>query len=123
MPSERAAREAGIDLQDLLVRVDHDLELLREIFELFEKEFPLLFESLTDAVRRGDAKGVQGTAHTLKGMLAGLSFISAASTAKLVEQMAGQPHSQDMQSALSLLQNQVDAARAFLTRICHGVAV
>lgn len=122
MQSQTTAREAGIDLQDLMARVDQDLDLLREVFELFEEEFPPLFQTLTDAAHRGEMKQVHFAAHTLKGMLAGLSFTAAASSAKLVEQMAADSNPQDLTSALSRLQNQAAAGSAFLAKLCRGVA-
>ena len=122
MQSQNTAREAGIDLQDLMVRVDQDLDLLREVFEIFEEEFPPLYQTLADAAQRGDMKAVHVAAHTLKGMLASLSFSAAAASARLLEQMAGEPNPRDLSPELSRLQNQVATGRAFLARLCRGVA-
>lgn len=122
MQSQMTAREAGIDLPDLMARVDQDIDLLREVFEIFEEEFPRLFQTLTGAAHRGDMEETRIAAHTLKGMLAGLSFTVAACSAKLVEQMAAEPNPRDIPSELARLQNHVAVGRAFLAKLCRGMA-
>src|ERR1700692_4754311 len=84
------SHESGVDLSELLARMDFDRELLREIFELFKEEFPKSRLLLADAVELGDLEQMRNRAHTLKGMLAGLSIVEASASAMRIEQMAKQ---------------------------------
>ncbi len=74
-----------IDWSELDARVDGDHELIRELFELFQEVFPQTLADLKSAADQGEAKRVQLAAHTLKGMLANLSFKRGASLATNIE--------------------------------------
>ena len=122
MAIEKSISESGIDLLELLIRVDNDCELLREVFVLFEGEFPRIFQALTSATTRGDMKETHHLAHTLKGMLAGLSFTDATSSAARIEQMAAQSNAEQISQEPFRLQQQVAEGRSFLERTCSEVA-
>lgn len=70
MQTQESVADSAVNLPELLVRVDNDPELLQEIVELFNEEFPKLRLSLEHAVECRDMEQVQIAAHTLKGMLA-----------------------------------------------------
>ena len=72
---------------ELLDRVDNDRELLKELLEIFQKDFPAHRQELQDAVAAGDMKRVANTGHTLKGMFANLAAGRAASLAANVERL------------------------------------
>jgi two-component system, sensor histidine kinase and response regulator len=77
-----------VNLPELLMRIDNDRELLRELVDIFKEECPRLLELLQEQVARGDFEQVQFTSHGLKGMLGGLSAMRAAATAGRLEKMA-----------------------------------
>jgi HPt (histidine-containing phosphotransfer) domain-containing protein len=77
-----------VNLQELMERVDHDSELLREIFDLFCEEFPVLHSDLRQAILSGSLPCIQSKAHALKGMFANLAVTQAALVAAEIEQMA-----------------------------------
>ena len=77
-----------VNLQELMERIDHDSELLREVFDLFCDEFPVLHSDLREAVQSGNLQCIQSKAHTLKGMFANLAITRAAAVAAEIEQMA-----------------------------------
>src|SRR5947199_8150501 len=81
-------QNTGIDLAELLARVEYDRELLQDVLGIFSEEFPKLHVLLQDAVTRGDEHQIQTCAHTLKGMLASLSFGKASASAMRIEHMA-----------------------------------
>ncbi len=101
-PDDRSP-DLSVDLPELLTRVDTDRELLRELLGIFKKEFPCLLQSLQEAVVRGDMKGVEVTAHTIKGMLANVSFTRAAASAVRLERMGQQRNTQGLQEELANL--------------------
>jgi HPt (histidine-containing phosphotransfer) domain-containing protein len=72
MHTKSATEDSGVDLPELLARVEYDREFLREIFEVFREEFPVLSVTLNDAAARKDCELIRIAAHTMTGMLATL---------------------------------------------------
>src|ERR1035438_3328945 len=73
--------QVGVNLPELLLRVENDLDLLGELIGIFREEFPRLLQCLQDSITREDMKNVEAASHALKGMLSGLSVTQAAATA------------------------------------------
>jgi signal transduction histidine kinase/CheY-like chemotaxis protein/HPt (histidine-containing phosphotransfer) domain-containing protein len=67
--SPRADRRPAFDRKEALESVADDLELLREIAELFLESNPTLMADVRDAVVSGDAVRLRLAAHTMKGVL------------------------------------------------------
>ena len=61
--------EPLLDPDQVLDRVDGDVELLRELVTMFLEDCPRLLEEIEAAVVRRDAEGLARTAHTLKGSI------------------------------------------------------
>jgi len=70
-----------------LSRVGGDAELLKEIAVLFLDDYPKSLEELREAVRSGDAKGVERTAHGLKGSVSNFGARPAVDAALQLETM------------------------------------
>ena len=77
-----------VNLEELLERIDHDQELLKEIFGLFRREIPGLLAELRAAIEANTAKRVLSAAHALKGMLANLAVEKGSATAARIEELA-----------------------------------
>lgn len=73
---------------DLLLRVDNDQELMRELLEIFGEDFPRTMRSLESAVSAGDLKNSASLSHALKGMLSNLGGVRAAAAAARLEKSA-----------------------------------
>ena len=116
-PDDRSP-EPSVDLPDLLTRVDNDHELLRELSRIFKEEFPCLLQSLQEAVVRGDMKGVEVKAHTIRGMLANVSFTRAAASAACLERMGQQCVAQGLPEELARLEQEASLALAELETFC-----
>jgi HPt (histidine-containing phosphotransfer) domain-containing protein len=71
------------DYEDFLYRIDGDVELLREVIEIFLEDTPGLLANLYTGIRRGDNKAVERAVHTLKGATANIS-------AKRIQQLSHQ---------------------------------
>ena len=106
--------ECAVDFPDLLTRVDNDRELVRELFDMFKKEFPHLLKSLREYVRCGDMGGVETTSHTLKGMLASLSVTRASAAAARLEQIG---RSEDRSKLVEALTNFEHEATGLLSEL------
>jgi HPt (histidine-containing phosphotransfer) domain-containing protein len=116
-PDDRSP-DLSVDLPELLTRVDKDRELLRDLLSIFKEEFPCLLQSLHETVVRGDMKGVEATAHTIKGMLANVSFARAAASAACLERMGQQCVTQGLPEELASLEQEASLALAELDTFC-----
>jgi len=114
MTTKSLSLDSGVDVPDLLERVDHDIDLLRDMLDLFRQEFPRLLMLVQAAVNRGDSTKIQESAHTLKGMLAGLSFTRASECALEIERLARQNSGEQLNQELERLENAVKVGQAYL---------
>ena len=110
--------DLSVNLPDLLIRVDNDHELLRELLRIFKEEFPCLLQSLQKAAMHGDMKRVEVNAHTVRGMLANVSFARAAASAACVERMGQQCVAQGLPEELARLEQNAFLALAELETFC-----
>lgn len=85
---EYASLEQFMNLPEVLVRVDGDSELLRELLALLDEELPGLLDGLHTAIHRGDLREMESAAHAFKGMLASLSINEGAALAATIEAAA-----------------------------------
>jgi two-component system sensor histidine kinase/response regulator len=69
--------------QALLQRVEGDEELLEEMLNIFLEYTPQQLQEISQALKSGDAPGLQGKAHSIKGAAASIS-------AEAVQEAAGQ---------------------------------
>jgi len=95
-----------VNLDELLARVDHDRELLRDLVVIFKDDFPRQVSVLHRAIAESDLKTTERSSHTLKGMFLSLAAARAVAAATRLEQLA---RAQDMAAlpiALKLLENE-----------------
>ncbi len=64
-----------------------DMNLLRELIEIFKEEYPIWLTTIRDGIAKGEAKPVQEAAHSLKGTVATFGATGAASLAQQLEAM------------------------------------
>jgi HPt (histidine-containing phosphotransfer) domain-containing protein len=110
--------DLSVNLPGLLTRVENDHELSRELLRVFKEEFPCLLQSLQEAVMRGDMKRVEVKAHTIRGMLANVSFARAAASAARLERMGQQCVAQGLPEESARLEQEALLALAELETIC-----
>ena len=95
------ASTANINLAELLVRVDNDRDLLRDLLSIFKEEFPSYLRSLQQAVARTDATEIARVSHALKGMFANLAALKAAASASRLEQLARSGETPSLKTAFA----------------------
>lgn len=120
MQTEATWNDSGIDLSNLLARVEYDRELLSDLLLVFTQEFPQTCRSLRDAIERRDRTQVQISAHTLKGMLSSLSFVKAAALAIRIERTSHDPAMTGIEDELRRLEQESAAAQLSLASVCKG---
>lgn len=87
-PAEPTPEAAAIHRDDLLQRVEHDWQLLREVAGAFTDDWPQQLALLVGALASDDASTAVVVAHRLKGALANLSAPAAAASAARIERLA-----------------------------------
>lgn len=121
MQTDDITQDTAINITELLAHVEYDRELLRNLLEIFDEEFTRLHFLLKDALMRQDLIQVQITAHTLKGMLASLSFTTATTSAKSIERMATLGILDGISEELERLEGYVAVAEKKLLVVCSEV--
>jgi len=61
------------DYDDFIERMDGDMDLLKEVLEIFLEDAPSLMGALRLAIRGGEKDAMERAAHTLKGAAANIS--------------------------------------------------
>ena len=77
-----------LDREAMLATVERDLELLRELAEIFFAESPALMAQLRSGLLARKAEAVERAAHTLKGAVGNFGGRRAAQAARGVEDEA-----------------------------------
>jgi HPt (histidine-containing phosphotransfer) domain-containing protein len=101
----------GIDRQVALSRVGGDAELLKEIAQLFIEDYPRAMEEIRHAADRGDAKGLERSAHGLKGSVANFGAAAAVDAAKTLESMGRAQQLTEVQQVIHTLELALAALR------------
>ena len=70
---EKDVNPPVFDYADFLARIDGDVELLKEVIEIFLEDTPRLLSDLYTAIERNDLVAAERAAHTLKGAAANIS--------------------------------------------------
>ena len=82
-----AARPLELDRDAILSRVDNDLELLKEIADLFLETCPGMMAEIEKALAEKDAKALERAAHALKGSVSNFFAREAVEAALRLETM------------------------------------
>ncbi len=111
----------SLNLQELLARVENDWDLLRELGGIFREDFPKYEGKLRDSIAKKDLPRAAEAAHALKGMLANLSAVGAASAASDVEQAAKNAREVELTGALAKFEKETAGLLAELDGYLAGV--
>jgi two-component system sensor histidine kinase/response regulator len=114
--------DTSVDLKELFARVEYDRELLDDLYQIFKQEFPKLQMSIQEALVSKDLKQLQSSAHTLKGMLASMSFRNASASAFRIERMAKAADLTGVLNEVARLENEATVAQADLDQFCDRPA-
>jgi len=107
-PPDRTPPIGVVDNAGLMDRVGGDQALLIEIVDLFLGDVPRLLEDIRLALRDGDPKRVERTAHTLKGSVGNFGARSAVQAAQRLEAMARDRDLNEAPQAVILLESEIN---------------
>lgn len=99
--------KSRINLEELLVRVENDRKLLKDLVEIFGAVLPDHLSALEAAVGAANPPQVVQNAHSLKGMLANMAAPQAASAAAHLEKLGRENQSLEFGPALSALKDEL----------------
>jgi two-component system, sensor histidine kinase and response regulator len=85
--SVKEAMPMGIEEAQILARFDGDIELTRELAEMFINECPRHLTDIRAAISDGNAKALEHSAHTLKGSVGNFSTTGAHESALKLEML------------------------------------
>lgn len=105
-----------IDHQELMNRLDGDMELLGELLEIFQEDYPSFCEQMEQALNQGNAEQVRQIAHTLKGSVGNFAAPRAFQLAYELEMMGKENRLGD---AFSHWQKLQDAIQEALEELSH----
>jgi HPt (histidine-containing phosphotransfer) domain-containing protein len=112
MSADSSPSPPVLDVEGTLSRIGGDQDLFAELAGFLLDDLPPLFKNLRNAVATADAASVRGTAHALKGLVAGCGGVRATHVAQAIEN-AGQQG--DIVHA-ALLIERLDSELQLLTR-------
>lgn len=99
-----------LDRQTMLGSVENDLDLLRELAEIFFAESPGLLCQIRAGVMEGNAEAVERSAHTLKGALSNFGALRACEAARELEIRGREARLEDAVELCSKLDAEVAVA-------------
>jgi len=106
-----------IDLNEVLERIDGNMDLLQSVVSLFEEDYPKQLARIRQTIQTGDAAGLTTAAHTLKGSLLALAADRAAAVALELEKMGRESRLDGAAPISASLESEVLAVSAELQKI------
>jgi PAS domain S-box-containing protein len=121
-PAGAAPPRISLDRDALLGRVQGDAELLRELVELFMRDWPVQLRRMEQAAAEGDTRQLAKVAHTLKGAVSNFGDRQSVELAERLEQRALAGDCPQAGQLLPLLRARVQELEGALTTMaCETV--
>jgi two-component system sensor histidine kinase/response regulator len=117
LESTEQPKPMGIKEAQILARFDGDAELARELVEMFIEECPKYLSDMHEAVRGGNAKALEHSAHTFKGSVGNFSTTGAHESALHLEMLGKSGDLRGASEILTLLQEQLAQFTQMLSRM------
>ena len=105
---------------ELRSRFEGKGDLLRRLIRILGEQTPQLLGRLRLAARNGDARGVEGAAHTLRGSLMQFGAHDAAELAHQLEQAAGDGAIGQAEAAIDELKLHTDEIQQVLNNLANS---
>jgi HPt (histidine-containing phosphotransfer) domain-containing protein len=106
-----------IDLKDALERVQDDKELLLELFQIFQEDFPAKRNAIVAACEKNDANAFRALAHGLKGATGNISAAQMHENCVALDLMGKDGVLAGAKERLELLDKQYEAFKAEVVRL------
>jgi HPt (histidine-containing phosphotransfer) domain-containing protein len=110
------------DPESLWNRVDGDLDLLRELVELFGEEGPRMLAEIEMAIEAGSASDLEKASHKIKGSVLQFSARAAAAIALELEENGRLGSLAGAERLLKTLRQEIDLLQQTLNAMVRGAA-
>jgi HPt (histidine-containing phosphotransfer) domain-containing protein len=110
-----------IDRAALLATVEGDMELVKELVELFLADYPNRLAGLREAMTARDATALARGAHTLKGAVGNLAAHAASAAALCLEQLARTDDLSQVAAAYTTLESEIERLIPVLTSLTKEI--
>lgn len=110
------------DPESLLRRVDGDLNLLRELAEVFAEEAPRMLARIEKAIEHGSALDLEKASHKMKGSVLQFSAHAAAAAALELEEKGRSGSIAGAKPFLKALRQEIDLLQESLRSMAYGDA-
>lgn len=110
------------DPESLWNRVDGDLDLLRELVELFVEEGPRMLAEIEMAIEAGSASDLEKASHKIKGSVLQFSARAAAAIALELEENGRLGSLAGAERLLKTLREEIDLLQQTLHAMVRGAA-
>jgi HPt (histidine-containing phosphotransfer) domain-containing protein len=110
------------DPESLWNRVDGDLDLLRELVELFGEEGPRMLAEIEMAIEAGSASDLEKASHKIKGSVLQFSARAAAAIALELEENGRLGSLAGAERLLKTLREEIDLLQQTLHAMVRGAA-
>ena len=106
--------EQVFDMTEALENVGGDMDLLKEIIEIFLEDFPKQMKEIQEGIDKGDAHVVERAAHSLKGSVANFAAKRAHEAAYRLEVLGREVNLGEANEALADLEKEIEGLKGAL---------
>lgn len=105
------------DLDEALENIGGDMDLLKEILEIFLDDYPNQMEQIQEGILAGDSKAVEQAAHSLKGSVANFAAGRAREAAYRLEVLGREGNLGEAKEALADLEREIGDLAAAMNAV------
>jgi PAS domain S-box-containing protein len=106
-----------ISWEEAVKQMEGDVELLKEIAEMFLEESPVLMDKMRQAAADGDCRKLERAAHTIKGSVGNFAAKSAFDAAQKLEELGREGNLDHAQEAFETLEREIERLKPALTAL------
>jgi CheY-like chemotaxis protein len=118
--SDGAGSEPILDREQVMKRVAGDVELLKELIDIFLEECPPLLAAIREAIAGQDGEALEQAAHKLKGAVGNFSAPAAAEAALRLEVMGRERDLAGADAAYADLESGIERLKPALAALAGG---
>jgi len=109
-----------LNRDELLDRVEGDLDLLKELVCLFSQEYPELVRKLNETIEKGEGARTRDLAHALKGSVSNFAIGPAFYAAKAMEDIGRGGDLSGAREAMVTLEQELKRLEQALEAVCSA---
>lgn len=109
-----------INTEEIAERLDHDINLLRELVSLFISDSTTILGRIKSSIDRGDSAALRKEAHTLKGSVSNFSAYRAYELALELEKLGREGDLDESAEKFALLGMEIENVREALIALAKA---